>query len=207
MANKKSSSAWLQRQKNDPYVKASKKAGYRSRASFKLEELHKKYRLLKPGMNVVDLGAAPGGWSQVASKLVSPKGKVWALDLLPMAPISQVTFIQGDFTDAQVQDELISLIGDSTRIDWVLSDMSPNITGTRAIDQPKMMSLLDNVWYFAQEYLSPKGGLLVKAFQGEGLDEFVKCLKVNFEQVIIKKPDSSRAESRELYLLARGYNI
>lgn len=207
MANKKSSNSWLQRQKKDPYVKASKKDGYRSRASYKLDEFQKKYKIIKPGMNVVDLGAAPGGWSQVASKLVLPKGKVWALDLLPIDPISNVTFIQGDFTDPNVQDKFISLIGDSTRIDWVLSDMSPNMTGTRAIDQPKMMSLLDNVWYFTQQHLAPKGGLLMKAFQGEGLDEFVRSLKLHFEQVIIKKPDSSRSESRELYLLARGYNI
>lgn len=203
----KSSRNWMQRHLNDPYVKASKIDGYRSRASYKLLELQEKYQLLKPGMRVVDLGAAPGGWSQVVAQKIGAKGHVWALDLLPMAPITNVTFIQGDFNTEEIHAALREALGVGTKLDWVLSDLSPNMTGTMAIDQPRSLELLENVLDFAKQHLKPQGGLLAKAFQGEGFDEFVRDLRKNFKQVAIKKPDSSRVESRELYVLARGYNI
>lgn len=204
---KRKGNRWIARQQKDIYVKASKQDGYRSRASYKLLELQNKYKILKSGMKVVDLGAAPGGWSQVASKIIGSKGKLWALDILPIDPISNnVTCLKGDFNTSEVHDNLSKLL-DNTRIDWVISDIAPNITGCSTIDQPRVMELLEQVWTFAQRHLKAQGGLLVKAFQGEGLDEYVRCLKQHFKTVFIKKPDSSRAQSKELYVLARGYNI
>lgn len=202
----KSRNAWLTRQKKDIYVQAAKKDGYRSRASYKLIELQTKYKFLKPGMKVVDLGAAPGGWSQVVIDIIGPKGSLWALDILAIDPITNVKVIQGDFTTQEVHDKLISML-EGALLDWVVSDIAPNMSGCTAVDQPKSMDLLENVWDFAKQHLKPQGGLLFKAFQGEGLDEFVKGIKQNFKSVVIKKPNSSRAQSREVYVLARGYNI
>ncbi|HET9843951.1 MAG TPA: RlmE family RNA methyltransferase, partial [Gammaproteobacteria bacterium] len=175
--------------------------------SFKLKELQKKYNFLRKGMYVVDLGAAPGGWSQVAVEYILPNGKLWALDLLEMTPIPNVQFIQGDFTDPKIVDTLIQAMGVETKVDWILSDLAPNLTGLIDVDQPKIIHLLESVFNFSNQYLKPQGGLLVKAFQGEGIDTYVKSLKQRFSQVLVRKPDSSRAESREIYVLARGYNI
>lgn len=205
MTNRKNSS-WLARQKRDKYVQAAKKEGYRSRASYKLLELQNKYNLIKPGMKVVDLGAAPGGWSQVLAGILGDKGKLWALDILPIDPISNVSIIQGDFTTQQIHDDLSNALN-GERLDWVVSDIAPNMSGCISVDQPKSMDLLENVWDFASHHLRPGGGLLFKAFQGEGLDSFINGLKKQFKSVVIKKPNSSRAESREVYVLARGYNI
>lgn len=201
-----SSNQWLARQKKDPYVQAAKKEGYRSRASFKLLELQNKYKFLKPGMKVVDLGAAPGGWSQVAAQIVGSHGKLWALDILPIAPILDVEIVQGDFTTQEVHDTLASALN-RQKLDWVISDIAPNMSGCTFVDQAKSMDLLENVWDFARQHLSANGGLLCKAFQGEGFDSFVQNLRKSFKSVVIKKPDSSRSKSREVYVLARGYNI
>ncbi len=205
MTNRKTS-AWLARQKKDKYVQAARKEGYRSRASYKLLELQNKYDFLKPGMKVVDLGAAPGGWSQVVIKIIGEKGCLWALDILPIEPIYNVEIIQGDFTTQEVHDELASSLGKEA-LDWVISDIAPNMSGCSAVDQPKSMGLLENVWYFAKQHLKSNGGLLFKAFQGEGLDQFINDLKKHFKSVVIRKPDSSRPKSKEIYVLARGYNI
>ncbi len=203
MAKTLSSNQWLERQKRDPFVKASKQAGYRSRASFKLKDLHDKYTLFKPGMRVVDLGAAPGGWSQLLSEWVQPKGHIVAIDLLEMAPLPGVTFIQGDFTCDEVYASMINQLG-GKGLDWVVSDMAPNMSGNKAIDQPRMMYLLELAHAFAKEHLKRDGGLLVKIFQGEGFDEFVKQLRQDFEKVILKKPEASRKQSREFYIIAKG---
>lgn len=207
MAKRPGQKQWLQRQRNDPFVKASKVDGYRSRASYKLLELHNKYQILRKGMKVVDLGAAPGGWSQVIAKLILPQGKLMALDILPMAPIPYVDFIQGDFTEDSVHEQLTTVLGSERGLDWVFSDLAPNLTGLVDVDQANSLELLEKALMFAKQHLKSKGGFLVKAFQGQGTDEYVSLLKKSFDQVLIKKPVSSRAESREIYLLARGYNI
>lgn len=204
MTKTKHGKSWIQRHIQDPYVKQAQNQGYRSRASFKLLELHEKDRLFKPGMHVVDLGAAPGGWSQVVSKLIGKQGKVIALDLLPIQPMQGVTVLEGDFS----ADETLLILEQSLNglpLDWVLSDMSPNISGIMAADQPRIMLLAEMALEFAKAHLKPKGGLLVKVFQGEGFDLFIKTLRQFFDQVVIRKPPASRSSSRELYVLARGY--
>lgn len=207
MSKKYTPRSWIKRHLRDPYVRSAQKEGYRSRASFKLKELQKKYNFLRKGMRVIDLGAAPGGWSQVAIEYILPEGKIWALDLLEITPIPNVHFIQGDFTDPKILDILIQAMGVNTKVDWILSDLAPNLTGHIDVDQPKIIYLLESVLDFSKKHLKPQGGLLVKAFQGEGTDTYVKSLKRDFAQVLVRKPDSSRAESREIYVLARGYNI
>ena len=203
MAKSKSSNDWLREHFDDPYVKKAQKAGYRSRATFKLEEIDKKDKLIRPGMAVVDLGSAPGGWSDYALRKLGNKGTVVALDILPMTPLSGVHFIQGDFREDDVLDEL-NLVLNSQSIDLVLSDMAPNITGVDAIDQPSSMYLVELALHFAIENLSKQGVFLVKVFQGEGFDAYLKAMRDSFQKVVTRKPDASRARSREVYLLGRG---
>jgi 23S rRNA (uridine2552-2'-O)-methyltransferase len=202
MAKSKSSNDWLREHFDDPYVKKAQKAGYRSRATFKLEEIDKKDKLIKPGMSVVDLGSAPGGWSDYALRKLGDTGTVVALDILRMTPLSGVHFIEGDFREDAVLDEL-NLVLNSQPIDLVLSDMAPNITGVDSIDQPSSMYLVELALQFALENLSKEGVFLVKVFQGEGFDTYLKAMRDGFQKVITRKPDASRARSREVYLLGR----
>ena len=200
-----SSSRWKQRQERDPYVERAVKEGWRSRAVFKLAQIHEKERLLRPGMRVVDLGATPGGWSQYAARIGGARGRVWAMDLLPMDPVPGVEFVLGDFTDAAVVDALEAAIGG--QVDLVMSDMAPNISGNRAIDQPRSMGLAEDALWFAQHMLVPGGAFLIKLFQGEGFPEFVRGAREQFGAVRLVKPKASRPESREIYMLARNYGM
>ena len=202
MAKSKSSNDWLREHFDDPYVKKAQKAGYRSRATFKLEEIDKKDKLIKPGMSVVDLGSAPGGWSDYALRKLGDTGTVVALDILRMTPLSGVHFLEGDLREDAVLDEL-NLVLNSQPIDLVLSDMAPNITGVDSIDQPSSMYLVELALQFALENLSKEGIFLVKVFQGEGFDTYLKAMRDGFQKVITRKPDASRARSREVYLLGR----
>lgn len=204
MAQTKHGKSWIARHINDPFVQKAQKLGYRSRATFKLLELHERDKLFKPNMTVIDLGAAPGGWSQILVKLVGKNGKIIALDRLEMDPLAGVTFLQGDFTEQTVLESLESLVG-AEKVDWVVSDMAPNLSGTVAVDQPRMMILADLALDFALQHLKKGGGFLVKVFQGEDFDLYIKKLRQCFEKVVIRKPDASRSASRELYVLARGY--
>ena len=204
MVSSKSSKKWLQERARDKYVKKSKQAGFRSRASFKLLEIQEKDRFIKPGMIVVDLGSAPGGWSQAAKILVGDKGSVLATDILPMAPISGVKFIQGDFTEDAVFEDLIEKVGGDS-VDLVISDMAPNITGIRAIDQPGSMHLAELALDFARSILREGAYFLVKVFEGDGIGEFKQVLANEFEKVKVRKPKASRSRSREIYLLAEKY--
>jgi 23S rRNA (uridine2552-2'-O)-methyltransferase len=201
-----SSQRWRQRQERDIYVEQATREGWRSRAVFKLEQIQDKEQLLRRGTVCVDLGSAPGGWSQLAAKLVAPTGRVVAIDLLPMEPIPGVEFLQGDFTEAGTLEALRNLVG-SKPIDLVMSDMAPNISGNRTMDQPRSLALLDEALVFAREVLRPGGDLLVKAFQGEGIDAFTRDLKRDFKIVKTLKPKASRPESREIYLLARRFGM
>ena len=200
----KSSKTWLREHHDDFYVRQSRADGYRSRAAYKLLEIHKKDRLFKPGMTVVDLGAAPGGWSQVAAELVKPGGMVLATDILEMENITGVEFIQGDFTAESCLNELMDTLGKRT-VDLVISDMAPNISGMADIDQPRSMYLLDLAVHFAESKLVKDGSLLMKVFQGEGFEDLLKKLRRDYSAVVSRKPDASRARSREIYLLAKGF--
>lgn len=204
MAQTKHGKSWIQRHLKDPYVQKAQQAGYRSRATFKLTELQERDQLFRPGMVVVDLGAAPGGWSQVVAKWIGRTGKIIALDKLPMDHLPGVIFIEGDFTETEVLNQLLETIPDSP-LDWVISDMSPNLSGIMAVDQPRTMELAELAWDFARQHLRQGGGFLVKIFQGEGFEPFIKMLRQSFKQVVIRKPDASRSASRELYVLAKGY--
>ena len=186
-------------------MRRAREEGYRSRAAYKLLELDRRHRLLRPGMTVVDLGAAPGGWSQVAARRAGPRGRVVALDLLPMEPVPGVTFIQGDFREEGPLQALLEAVGGGRAVDLVLSDMAPNLSGLRAVDQPRAMHLAELALDLARQVLRPGGALLVKAFQGEGLDAYRDELRSCFRKVIHAKPEASRAASRELYLLALNY--
>lgn len=204
MAKTKHGQSWIKRHVSDPFVQKAQVEGYRSRASFKLTELQQKDKLFRPGMTVIDLGAAPGGWSQVLSGIVGKTGRVIALDRLPMPSIPGVTFLEGDFTEAETLNRLTTCLGES-KVDWVVSDMAPNMSGIPSADQPKMMLLAELAWDLARQYLKPDGGLLMKVFQGEGFDELIKTLRPSFQRVVIRKPQASRLASRELYVLASGY--
>ncbi|MCG7870554.1 MAG: 23S rRNA (uridine(2552)-2'-O)-methyltransferase RlmE [Candidatus Thiodiazotropha weberae] len=206
MKRSKSSRKWLDRHFNDTYVKQAQKAGYRSRAAFKLLEIQEKDRLIKPGMKVVDLGAAPGGWSQIARDLVGEKGQVFALDILPMDPIAGVEFIQGDFRETEPLESLRNLL-DGAAIDLVISDMAPNVTGMASVDQPRSIYLCELALDFARETLKPGGGFVVKVFQGEGFDDYLREVRSSFTRVVSRKPDSSRAKSREIYLVAGNFKM
>ncbi|MBN2887655.1 MAG: 23S rRNA (uridine(2552)-2'-O)-methyltransferase RlmE [Chromatiaceae bacterium] len=205
MAKTKSSRRWLDRHVSDPYVKRAQQDGYRSRAAYKLLELQEKDRLIAPGMRLVDLGAAPGSWSQVAARLVGPKGLVVALDLLEMDPLAGVTFLQGDFRETETLAVLEQALG-AEPLDLVLSDMAPNISGTSVVDQARAIYLVELALELARERLRPGGGLVVKIFQGTGFDEYLRTLRQSFDQVASRKPQSSRRESRELYLVAKGFH-
>ena len=202
----KSSGRWLQEHFDDEYVKKAQKEGYRSRAVYKLLEIDEKDQLLKPGMTVVDLGAAPGSWSEVAAQRVGEKGTVIALDILPMDSLPGVTFIQGDFREEGPYNALLEALGDS-QVDLVMSDMAPNISGMKAVDQPRAMYLAELALELARKVLKPGGDLLVKAFNGEGIDAYKQELRKDFKTLIVRKPRASRPRSPEIYLLARGYNV
>ncbi|HSQ08285.1 MAG TPA: 23S rRNA (uridine(2552)-2'-O)-methyltransferase RlmE [Chromatiaceae bacterium] len=204
MSKTKSSRRWLDRHFNDAYVKRAQQEGYRSRAAFKLLEIQERDRILKPGMGVVDLGAAPGGWSQVARRLVGPQGRVLALDILPMEPIADVTFILGDFREASVLEQLRTTLA-GTAVDLVLSDMAPNLSGVAATDQARALYLCELALDLVQLVLKPGGHLVVKAFQGEGFDAYLRQMRGAFAQVLSRKPEASRPESREVYLVAKGF--
>lgn len=201
-----SSTRWKQRQDRDPYVERAVREGWRSRAVYKLEQIDRRDRLLKAGMRVVDIGAAPGGWSQYAAKAVGPRGRVWAVDLLEMPAVPAVEFLQGDFTSAEIVAALRAALGDE-RADLVMSDMAPNISGTRAVDQPRSMGLAEEAYVFATDMLRPGGDFLVKLFQGEGFPEFLQRAREDFAAVKTVKPKASRPESREIYMLARNYGM
>ena len=203
MAKSHSSKQWLRRHVNDPFVQRSKREGYRARSAYKLIEIDEKDRLLKGGLTVVDLGAAPGGWSQVAAKKVGPSGKVVAIDLLEMGPISGVTFIRGDFGSKTGLAAVEAALG-GRKADLVLSDMAPNMTGIPVTDQARIMDLAEISRDFALLHLKSDGALLIKVFQGAGYDEYLKSLRAAFGKVAVRKPDASRDESAEQYLLARG---
>ncbi len=200
---KKSRSGWMQRHLSDDYVRQSKRDGYRSRAAYKLLEIQRKDNLIRPGMVVVDLGAAPGGWSQIAAQLVGDHGRVLALDILPMDPFAGVEFIQGDFHQQEVLDRLLAAL-DGAPVDLVISDMAPNMTGQRAVDQPRSMYLAELALEFACQVLKPGGNFLTKLFQGEGVDEYRRQVRQAFASLATRKPAASRAESREIYLLGKG---
>ena len=195
--------SWIKKHVNDPYVKKAQVDGYRSRASYKLLEIVEKDRLIRSGMTVVDLGSTPGGWSQVSARLVGHEGRVHALDILPMDTIAGVDFIQGDFTEENVFEELMTLI-EKRPVDLVISDMAPNLSGNKAVDQPAMVYLAELALELAEKVLSSNGVFIAKLFQGQGFDVFVLDVRKLFREVSIIKPDASRSRSREVYLMAKG---
>lgn len=203
MGRSKSSHRWLQEHQSDQYVQRSRREGYRSRASYKLLELDKKDKLLQPGMTVIDLGAAPGGWSQVAVEKVGERGRVIASDILAMDAIAGVHFIRGDFTEASVLETILASL-EGGRADLVISDMAPNLSGMKAVDQPRAMYLVELALDLAFNVLKPGGRFVAKVFQGEGFDELLKEVRAHFSAVLIRKPDASRPRSREVYLVAKG---
>jgi len=204
MARSKSSQRWLREHEKDPFVQKSRQEGYRSRASYKLLALDAKDRLFKPGMTVVDLGAAPGGWSQVAAEKVGHQGRVIASDILPMDSLAGVEFVQGDFTEEAVLARILAAIGDQP-VDLVISDMAPNMNGMKAVDQPRAMFLVELAVDMVAQVLKPGGTFVAKVFQGEGFDALLLEVRKQFQSVATRKPDASRARSREVYLVARGY--
>ncbi len=204
MARSKSSDRWLKEHFDDQYVKQSQVDGYRSRASYKLLEMSKRDKLIRPGMTVVDLGAAPGGWTQVAMQLVGDEGTVVASDILNMDPIAGVTFVEGDFTEQSVYDEIVAALN-GRKADLVISDMAPNISGNPAIDQPKSMYLVELALDMSRNILKPNGAFLAKVFQGEGFDELLQDTRSSFKKVQSRKPGASRSRSREVYQLATGF--
>ncbi len=201
-----SSKRWLKEHFDDKYVQKAQKDGWRSRAIYKLEELQEKDKLLKPGMTVVDLGAAPGGWSQYAAQSVGDKGTVIACDILPMDPIAGVNFLQGDFREENVLKALLDKIG-GKNVDVVMSDMAPNMSGNNFVDQARSMYLIELALEMCRDVLKANGTFIVKVFHGEGFDEFFREIKKVFTSVKTRKPDSSRARSREVYLVASGYKL
>jgi 23S rRNA (uridine2552-2'-O)-methyltransferase len=205
MAKKRSSSkAWLKEHRDDPYVQQAQREGYRSRACYKLLELQDKDKLIRRGMTVLDLGSAPGGWSQVAIERVGEKGKVIASDILPMDSLDGVTFIEGDFTEDEVFQQILEAL-DGKPVDLVISDMSPNMSGVHAVDQPRAMYLVELALDMAQQVLAPGGTLVAKVFQGEGFDQLFKQTKGLFHKVLTRKPKASRSRSREVYMVAKEF--
>ncbi len=201
-----SSKRWLTEHFNDRYVQQAQKKGLRSRAVFKIDELQDKDKLLRPSMVVVDLGAAPGGWSQFCAEQVGDKGTVIACDILPMDSIAGVDFLQGDFREESVLNALLEKIG-GTNVDVVLSDMAPNMSGNQSVDQAKSMYLCELALDMCKQVLKPNGSFVIKVFHGEGFDAFFKEIKQSFTSVRTRKPDSSRARSREVYLVAKGFKV
>lgn len=204
MARSRSSHRWLREHFDDEFVKRAQIEGWRSRAVYKLQEIDERDRLLRPGATVVDLGAAPGGWSQYAARALGERGRVLALDILPMDTLAGVDFIQGDFREPEVFDQLLATLG-GCPVDLVISDMAPNTSGLKAVDQPKQMYLVELALDFTRQTLRPGGDFLVKVFQGEGFDALLKELRTQFATVASRKPRASRARSAELYLLARNH--
>lgn len=204
MARSKSSTRWLKEHFDDPYVKRAHAEGVRSRAAYKLEELIERNRLLRPGIVVVDLGAAPGGWSQMVHQHLGGNGRIVALDILPMPSVGGVTFIQGDFRDGKVLSLLETELAGTT-VDLVLSDMAPNMSGVGSVDQARMMELAELARDFAQDHLKPGGNFLLKLFQGAGFDEYLRDLRTRYAKVTMRKPKASRARSPEVYALATGF--
>lgn len=203
MKRSKTSKAWMREHLNDAYVQQARAAGYRARAAFKLTEIDDKDKLIRVGMTVVDLGAAPGSWSQVAAKRVGPQGRVFALDLLEIAPIPGVRCILGDFQDDAILRQIEAALGDQP-VDLVISDMAPNISGVGAADQARAIGLCELALEFAQSHLKPGGNLLVKVFQGSGFDEFRRAMQGAFGSVVVRKPAASRDRSTEVYLVGKG---
>ncbi len=203
MSRSKTSKAWMREHVNDPYVQKAKADGYRSRAAYKLLELDKRDRLFAPGQLVVDLGAAPGSWAQVAAAKLGAKGRVVAVDLLPLAPLPGVHFIQGDFREQEVLDALLAALGGS-KADLVICDLAPNISGIGVSDQARAMYLAELALEFSRKCLKPGGSMLVKVFQGAGFTEFLADMRKAFEKVASRKPEASRGRSSELYLLGKG---
>jgi 23S rRNA (uridine2552-2'-O)-methyltransferase len=203
MNRSKTSDAWMREHVNDPYVQRAKAEGYRSRAAYKLLEMDKKDRLLVPGQLVIDLGAAPGSWSQVAIARLGAKGKLVAVDLLPMEPLAGVEFIQGDFREQVVLDALLAALG-GRKADLVISDLAPNISGIDVSDQARSIHLCELALEFAGLCLKPGGSLLVKVFQGAGFVEFLAAMRKAFAKVESRKPGASRGRSSEMYLLGKG---
>jgi 23S rRNA (uridine2552-2'-O)-methyltransferase len=199
----KTSKAWMREHVTDPYVKRANAEGFRSRAAYKLQQLDEKDKLLKPGMTVVDLGAAPGGWSQVAAKRVGASGRVIALDLLEMGPVHGVTVIRGDFQEQAVLEAMEQAL-QGENVDLVMSDMAPNISGIAAADQARAIGLAELALEFAVKHLKPQGNFLVKTFHGAGYDGLVNTLRRSFQQVVTRKPDASRSRSSEVYLLGKA---
>lgn len=204
MARSKSSRRWLQEHVNDPYVKQAQKEGYRSRSSYKLLELNERDRLIRPGMLVMDLGSAPGGWSQVAGRLVGDKGRVLATDILPMDGLANVDFIQGDFREEAVFNQILAALG-GKQPDLIISDIAPNISGIDSADQASSIYLLELALDMARRVLKPKGNFVAKLFQGVGSEAYLKDLRTSFDKVSIRKPAASRSRSREVYIVARGF--
>jgi 23S rRNA (uridine2552-2'-O)-methyltransferase len=202
----KSSARWLAEHANDEFVKRAQREGWRSRAVFKLQEIQDKERLLKAGIRCVDLGAAPGGWSQYAARLLGGAGRLVATDILPMEAIPGVTFVQGDFRDEAVLAQVLEAVG-SEKVDLVLSDMAPNMAGIDAVDQPRSMYLAELALEFADRVLVPGGDALIKLFQGGGFDEIIREARRRYGRVVTKKPKASRTRSPEIYLLARQFGM
>ena len=203
MAQGKAKRSWMRRHVADLYVRRAQTEGYRSRAAYKLLQIAGRHGLLKPGMVVIDLGSAPGGWSQVAAAAVGPTGRVIAVDRLGMDPVSRVSFVHGDFHDLATLGEVTRLLA-AEPADLVLSDLSPNITGIASVDQARSVELAELARDLALNYLKPQGNFLVKVFQGGGFDAFLRELRQHFQRVVVRKPEASRKESREVYLLAIG---
>ena len=204
MARPRAATTGCARHVNDPFVKQAQLDGYRSRSAYKLIELNEKDRLIQPGMRIMDLGSAPGGWSQVAGKLVGEKGRVLATDILPMDPLTNVDFIQGDFTDEAIVAQLLDWLGGG-KFDLIISDIAPNITGIDSADQASSMYFLELALDTVRKTLKPGATFVAKMFQGSGSDQYVKDLRTSFEKVLIRKPAASRAESREVYIVAKGF--
>ena len=202
----KRSNLWLQRQKNDPYVKQAQKNNYRSRAIFKLQEIDQRDRLFKSGQTVVDLGAAPGSWCQYVTERIGSGGRLIAVDLLKMSPIANVEFIHGDFTDEKIFDQCLKITGEDN-VDLVISDLAPNLTGIRDTDQARSINLAEHALEFASKTLCAGGSLLIKVFNGRDIDSFRNDLNSIFQRVMVRKPGACRNSSREFYILARGYKI
>ena len=202
----KSSARWLAEHANDEFVKRAHREGWRSRAVFKLAEIQEAERLLRPGIRCVDLGAAPGGWSQYAARIVGGSSRIVATDILPMDAIPGVDFVQGDFRDESVLAEVLRCVG-ATKIDLVLSDMAPNMAGIDSVDQPRSMYLAELALEFADRVLAQGGDLLVKLFQGEGFDQIIRAARLRYGRVVTKKPKASRTRSPEIYLLAREFGM
>jgi 23S rRNA (uridine2552-2'-O)-methyltransferase len=203
---RRSSGSWRERQERDPFVQRARKEGWRSRAVFKLEEIDRREQLLRPGIVCVDLGAAPGGWSQYVTEKLDGRGRIIATDLLAMDALPAVEFVQGDFREDEIFERLLEAVGEAGA-DLVMSDMAPNITGTKVVDQPRSMYLAELALDMARRVLKPGGNFVCKVFQGEGFDEFVRDARNSFERVRVIKPEASRSASREVYLVARNFSL